>query len=319
VAVIVLALGLVAQPSWASEDTNPAANSVNTTIACINKKTMVVRLPRKPVCQANERVTVLAAATPAQIAGGTAGVIRACVPRKKGVLRIARKAGCRRNERPVFLIQGPVYIPGNPGLTGPTGPAAPQGNPGPAGPQGNPGPAGPQGNPGPAGPQGVPGVTGGYYGSFYDTVTRQCVVPEPPDDANPCMPTAMPLNTTVAANGVSVVSDTRITVANSGVYRISFSAQLTLLGANREREVDIWLRKNGVDVPVSNTQFFLSRTAARFVAAWAFMVPLAAGDYVELMWDANDVDVRVEAIPAAGTLAGVDVPSLVLAINQVSA
>jgi hypothetical protein len=66
---------------------------------------------------------------------------------------------------------------------------------------------------GPTGPTGTAGVAA-YYGSFYHT---ENVLLTSATTAYP-----FPLNTTAEAVGVSIVSDSRITVANAGVYEIQF-------------------------------------------------------------------------------------------------
>ena len=64
----------------------------------------------------------------------------------------------------------------------------------------------------------------GYYGAFQDNTTQTAV------SANTAY--AVKLNTTDLTNGVSVVNDgsgnpTRITLANTGIYNIQFSLQLS--------------------------------------------------------------------------------------------
>lgn len=56
----------------------------------------------------------------------------------------------------------------------------------------------------------------------------------------------------VIANGVSVVSGSRITLANAGIYNIQFSAQIDKSDAGND-DIDIWLAKNGANVSWTNT------------------------------------------------------------------
>ena len=65
----------------------------------------------------------------------------------------------------------------------------------------------------------------------------------------------MTLNSTSGANGVSVVSGSRITFDHPGTYDIQFSAQLHNTGGGGSgRSVDIWLAKNGDFLPDTDTQ-----------------------------------------------------------------
>ena len=205
---------------------------------------------------------------------------------------------------PINLI-GPI---GPTGATGSTGPMGPQG------PTGSQGPAGPQGATGPQGPIGPQGIDSGFgsFGSFYDTSTVSLVV----DVATP-----IPLNTTVFANGVTIVDGTKIRFANAGKYNIAFSLQLTN-GANKVSTVSLWLAKNGSNVPWSNTDKVLgtTNTDERAVLAWNFFVDVAANDDVQLMISAaasGTLDTKVAALPAQTNPARPEIPSTILTVNQV--
>lgn len=127
----------------------------------------------------------------------------------------------------------------------------------------------------------------------------------------------MTVNATVAEFGVSVVDGSHITVDHAGVYNLAFSAQL-LSPVNQERQVDIWLAIDGVDVPDSRTAVFLSKTSQRYVAAWNFMVELQAGQHVNLIWYANDPSVEIYHEPALTNPSRPAIPSLILTINEVA-
>jgi hypothetical protein len=151
------------------------------------------------------------------------------------------------------------------------------------------------------------------YGAFYDTSTQ--VLPS----ANAIQ--AMTLNQStngvggVIASGVSVVSGSQITFANSGVYNIQFSAQMDKTDAGTD-DASIWLRQNGADVPWSNTKVTLDATR-RSVAAWNFMVSVNAGDNVQLMWSTPDVNMRILAAPTQTNPIRPAIPSLIVTVQQV--
>jgi hypothetical protein len=219
--------------------------------------------------------------------------------------------------------QGEAGTPGVPGEPGPPGVCGPQGPQGPPGVEGECGPQGPEGAVGPAGPVGPQGETGargiaggefpGYYGSFYDTTTQY---------PNSLEAQAMQLDSLVAADGVEVRNDadgrpTQVRVTQAGVYNIAFSARM-YSPSKQGQSADIWLRVNGSDLSWSNTTTFMNKDNARYVAAWNFIVPLNAGDNVQLMWDRSDRSIQVLAVPADQTMANVAIPSLILTVNQVS-
>ncbi len=111
-----------------------------------------------------------------------------------------------------------------------------------------------------------------YYGSFYSTQDQENLVP---DIARP-----MTFNNTDEANGVSIVSTSQITFATGGLYNVQFSAQFTHSNSSSQ-DVDIWLSKNGTNVPYTNSRETLAGQVS-VISAWNFFVRVNAGDYVEI-------------------------------------
>jgi len=152
----------------------------------------------------------------------------------------------------------------------------------------------------------------GSYGSFYDTTTQ----------TNPVInvPRSMSFNTTDISNGVSISGSTNpyntyIKVTNAGVYDIQFSAQFDRTTTGTDI-VYIWLRKNGVDIPQTNTSIVLTGGAAAnpTVAAWNWFVNANAGDYYQLMWSAPDTHIQILATtPPYGPA----IPSVIVTANRV--
>lgn len=215
-------------------------------------------------------------------------------------------------------------IAGEIGLQGSSGPQGIQGVQGTQGVQGIQGIQGLQGIPGTNGSNGINGINGTNglnginglipkFGSFNDTTTQQV------DLIN--TPKAMTFNQItpgvngVVANGVSVVSGSRITVAVGGIYHLLYSAQLTKTDAGNDT-MDIWLRINGIDVPLSNSESTLS-TTQRLVSTSSWMLTLASGDYVQLMYSSADINTHITAIPAqTGPVRPIG-PSVIVNITQV--
>lgn len=144
------------------------------------------------------------------------------------------------------------------------------------------------------------------YGSFYDTTTQTAAA------INTAY--AMTFNTTDLSYGVTRGSPTsRIYVDRPNVYNIQFSAQLdkTTGGVGL---VWIWLRKNGVDVPDSAGQVRVQGNNAELLAAWNYLTQLNAGDYIELMWEVDDISVQILYDPA--TAVHPAVPSVILTVTD---
>lgn len=242
-------------------------------------------------------------------------VIRACVDRASGEMRIPRTTRpCFARERTlIWSVAGPEGPAGPQGPQGPTGLQGDAGAPGPPGARGATGADGAAGAVGPTGPQGVPGPVGpaggfGGYGSFIDLQTQ----------TNTSVGNPLPvfLRTTDLSSGVSIVDDTKITVDDTGVYNIAFSAQLTKTDGGTDT-IYIWLRTNGIDVPDSNTALVLTGGGAKQVAAWNFVVPLGAGQHATLMWASADSAAQIVYVNDAATPYGPAIPSVILTVNQV--
>ncbi len=148
------------------------------------------------------------------------------------------------------------------------------------------------------------------YGQFSDTTTQS-------GSANTAY--AKKLNTIDFAHEVSIENGTRIKVANTGIYNLQFSTQLANT-ANTNITFDIWLAYTGSNYPNTNTQIDVNKSAGqlgRQVAAWNFMLPIKADDYVELMWSCN---ASTGILAAAGTQTTPDrpaIPSVIATLTQI--
>lgn len=154
-----------------------------------------------------------------------------------------------------------------------------------------------------------------YYGVFSDTTTQS--------PAAVYTPYAFTFNTTDIGNGVIVGSPaSRIVVPQSGLYRFTFSAQVES-GSAAAKKLWIWPRKNGVDVPNSNTEITVSGSGTVLVPAWSWVISMAAGDYFELIYAGDSTDVLLTAKAAetgavgTATFARPAVPSMLLEVTQV--
>jgi hypothetical protein len=168
--------------------------------------------------------------------------------------------------------------------------------------QGSRGLTGPQGLQGPAGPGGVLG----YYGSFYSTADQTLALNTPG---------AMTLGTTAEANGISIVSSSRITFAYPGTYDLQFSAQLHNRGGGGAGEIiDIWIAKNGTAIPDTAGQLHVASN--KFVLpAWDYLLTVAANDYLELYWRTSNTQIALEYTAAVNPIPAT--PSVIVTVMQV--
>jgi hypothetical protein len=143
------------------------------------------------------------------------------------------------------------------------------------------------------------------YGNFYSDNTQQ---PQALTTGQP-----INLNGTVAANNFVIANNSQITTNAAGVYNLQFSIQL--LSTNQGGDVEIWLAKNGVAVPESNTVFHTKNANEAEFAALNYVETLAAGDYLQLIWATDNLDMTLAA--TASNMGGPNIPSVILTIVPV--
>jgi hypothetical protein len=120
-------------------------------------------------------------------------------------------------------------------------------------------------------------------------------------------------DTTDFSEGVTLVSGSRLTVANAGHYNIQFSAQLQNT-VNTTANLWIWFKINGTNVPESATRVVL-RKDEYHIAAWNFAYPANANDYFEIAWQSDSADTRILYEPASGNIP--IIPSIITTVVQI--
>lgn len=146
------------------------------------------------------------------------------------------------------------------------------------------------------------------YGSFISTVTQTTTT------AN--VGKAVQVGTTLAASNFSVVGGSQITAAVAGTYNLQFSIQIISTGGGGG-DVEVWLVKNGVAVPNSNTRFSVKNVNEAEFAALNFVDTLTAGSNLQLFWATNNLNIQLPTL--ASTMGGPAIPSVILTIVPVGA
>lgn len=134
--------------------------------------------------------------------------------------------------------------------------------------------------------------------------------------------TVMTFDTIDVADGVTLVSGSRITVPSTGKYNLQFSSQFKNTN-NAQEDVTVWLRINGVDLANSATQYTIParKSASIFgygVASLTFLLDLTANDYVQIVWLPTATTVTLEHLPASVTPAYPAIPSIIATMVQVA-
>lgn len=146
-----------------------------------------------------------------------------------------------------------------------------------------------------------------YYGAFAKTSGAT------PAAANTAY--TITLDSTIETNGVSIGTPTsRIVASNSGLYSFNVSFQLTSTNAST-KNVYLWFRKNGVDVPNSTIIRSLESASAVTVQSRSAFFKMLAGDYIELVWASDNVNVMLDARSA--TAFAPSAPAVLLTVDQI--
>ena len=148
------------------------------------------------------------------------------------------------------------------------------------------------------------------YGQFSDTTTQS-------GSANTAY--SMKFDTTDFSQGVSLVSESRLTVANTGLYNIQFSTQLHTT-ANQAVDFSIWFAMTGSNIDNSNTDFTLEKTSGGgyMVAALNFLTQIQSGSYVELKYSKTTNEGQLLAQGTRLTPTRPATPSIIVTVTQVA-
>lgn len=183
---------------------------------------------------------------------------------------------------------------------------------GPAGPRGE---KGDTGDTGPQGPKGDPGsttISGVSYGSFYDSQTQEITM----GSESIGIPVLIRNSDPDATQGFTIIDNSKIKAANTGVYNFAFSFQfLNNGGGGAGQTVEIWFTKNGIAIPDSNTRIAVNTNSPFVVAAWNVFQKLNANDYVQMYWATDNHHIVMKY--NTGAMGGPDIPSAIITVNQV--
>jgi hypothetical protein len=160
--------------------------------------------------------------------------------------------------------------------------------------------------------QALVGVNGGRYidcpnGLFFDLGTYT------PALAN----TGYPLEFKQAYlnNAVSVVDNTKITVAIGGIYNFQYSSAVTSNNSSL-KTVWVWIERNGTPVGYSTNEYTISGSGTNTIISWQFNIDLGVGEYIEMYWGADDTNVTIGT--TAPTPPHPGIPANVIAVNFIA-
>jgi hypothetical protein len=134
--------------------------------------------------------------------------------------------------------------------------------------------------------------SGASYGSFESSVQQLN-----PDITKSNIAT---FNLTTQSNGISLVSSSQITYANSGTYLINFLGQFAFVGGASNFNITVWYALNGT--PITNSSYTFTTTSAQnaqILANLEDIVTISAGQYLQIFWWAGTTGITLTPTAAA--------------------
>jgi hypothetical protein len=135
-------------------------------------------------------------------------------------------------------------------------------------------------------------------------------------------PQAVTFNQTYLESGFSIngASNSQITAVYGGVYNFQFIGQVSS-GSASAKNIYLWISRDGTDLGYTAREFVLQGSGDIDEIIWNFNLDLAAGEYIEMKWVSDDIDVTLQTVAPAVSPATPHpgVTSAVITINFISA
>jgi hypothetical protein len=156
------------------------------------------------------------------------------------------------------------------------------------------------------------------YASFYDAGTTD-------QTGSTTARTAVKWATAaITGAGITVASNSRITLTAAGTYRVNASLQF-VNNVNAVVTVDFWFAKNGTNIASSAGRLTVPKSSEGGTNILAFEIfeTVAAGDYLELYWHPSNVSARLYYIAPLAEIVGTQpaipaVPPAIVVVQRIA-
>jgi hypothetical protein len=161
-------------------------------------------------------------------------------------------------------------------------------------------------------------ITNRAYASFYDADTAD-------QTGSTTAATAVQWATAaVTGAGITIASDSRITLAAAGTYRINASLQFHN-STNTVRTVLLWFAIDGTNIADSTAKITVpaNNAGGTYLAAYEIFVTVTAGQYVEMYWYPSDATATLHYIAPVTANPGVTpaipaVPPAIVVVERIA-
>jgi len=110
----------------------------------------------------------------------------------------------------------------------------------------------------------------------------------------------------VTGAGITIASNSRITFAAAGTYRINASLQFSN-STSSDHDVTVWFSKNGTDIANTGAKTNVPKTGdgGTMLVAYEIFETVTAGQYIEMYWYPENVGVTLHYIAPVAASPGV--------------
>lgn len=116
-------------------------------------------------------------------------------------------------------------------------------------------------------------------------------------------------------HGVVRGNSAKLITEFSGLYSFDFRLQVTSTNSS-SKNLFIWARKNGTDIPRSTTKIGISGNGTELAPSWSFTTSMVKDDYFELMYAVDNTALSINA-PAATSFCPAT-PSATMRVTQIN-
>jgi len=125
----------------------------------------------------------------------------------------------------------------------------------------------------------------------------------------------------VTSTTITGTLPSKITMDYAGIYNLQFSFQFVNTDT-QIHDTDVWFRKNGTDIPSSNSRFSVPNSHGgvdgHLIAALNFFVDMDPGDFMEIMWHTDSTQTSLQQLPTAASPTRPATPSAIVTVQYVS-
>lgn len=127
------------------------------------------------------------------------------------------------------------------------------------------------------------------------------------------------LNTPVdASSGITLVSNSQITISEPGDYIFIISATGHVATSGNNKHINMWFAKGGVNIANSNTIIEIPNPNVEMVIAIHFIIDLLANEYIEIKWSSDTTNGQLLATGTQTNPTRPVSPSIIVNVNKMS-